>query len=154
MSFILADILKNKHGLITGIIANGFAPADQEAVKKGDKFVFIENKTCEQPYFLTYIGQVKSKLPVHFESLADMTSNADGICFIPIDTYLCADEGKDKNISCALTDGMQLVKIENWIELLPACIQLQYNSLMNHIAHYHDDIKRNRYKIVSLLGGE
>lgn len=146
--YTIYDVKKDELGVIKGIILDGALPSHQADILNGDKFVVVDNDGLIAPKFLSYCGQHITCLPVHFESLADMDSNAIGRVYIPIDTKLCADEGRDKNISCDLVEGMGVIKVHDWVELMPEEIQERHYVLTQDMNRLYDEVKREKYKRV------
>lgn len=145
--YTIHSVQKDGLGIITGLVLDGAIPCNDYDIFEGDKFVVVDGDYIA-PKFLSYIGQKITCLPVHFASLADMDSDASGRVFVPIDTKLCADDGRDKNISCDLVEGMNVIKVHDWVEIMPPDIEDRYYLVMRDMERLHDDVKRERYGVV------
>lgn len=97
---------------ITSITFSG-AGTDASAVKKYDRMQFV-NVSSTVPYFLTWMGQVVTNLPVQLIATADAASSGGNVT-ISIYPPLCATAGNiNQNINTNIVAGMK-------VQLAPTC---------------------------------
>jgi hypothetical protein len=101
-------------GAVTSITFSGAGASDNDAVKSGDLFQFVDGVADRTDMrFLTFVGHAVSDQPVQFRATADAASNGGGQVTVTLTPPLQVTAGANQNINTAIVAGMKVTALPN-----------------------------------------